>query len=105
MGVQQTIKSGSRIGQCDVVDAVFDLPAIAVILPLDTGCLIAALGRSRFVNAADCLGVCMLDGDDLLTTISQYLFIPDDGLKEPLQCPGGHILIQRNGFSVFTLHI
>jgi hypothetical protein len=62
--VQQTVESGSRISQRDVVDAVFDLPAIAIILPLDTGRLIAALGCSRFVNAADRLGACMLDGDD-----------------------------------------
>lgn len=44
-------------------------------------------------------------GDDLLAAISQLLLIPDNGFEEALQRARGNILIQSNGFGVFTLHI
>lgn len=64
--------------QGDVVDAVFNLPSIAVVLSLDTSGFIPALGGSRFVNASDRVGTCVLGGNDLLATISQHLIILDN---------------------------
>ena len=43
--------------------------------------------------------------DDLLATISQHVFIPDNRFEEPLQCSRGDVLMQGDGFGVFALHV
>ena len=91
------------IRQRHVVDAVFDFPSIAVVLPLDPGGVIAALGRSGLIDAADRLRSCVLAGHDLLAVVTQLLFIPNNGLQEPLQGSGRDALIQGDGFDVLAL--
>lgn len=52
-GIQQAIESWSRIAQSHIVDAVFDLPAIAIVLPFDARSFTSTFGGSGFVNGAD----------------------------------------------------
>jgi hypothetical protein len=105
VSVQQAIESRSGISQRYVVDAVFDLSAIAVVLSLHAGCVVTALGRPSLVNATDRLGTCVLGSNDLLTTVSQLLLIPNDRFEEPLQCSGRDLLIQRDRFHILSLHV
>lgn len=86
-----------------MVDAVLNLPSITVVLPLDAGCMPAALGRSSLVDAADRLNAGMLVGDHLLATISQLLFIPHNGFKKALQSSRGHPLVHGNRLGVLPL--
>ena len=51
-------------------DTVVVLSTIAVPLPADTDGFFAALGRTRFVDATNGLGMGMLAGDDLLASIA-----------------------------------
>ncbi len=78
------MESRRGICQSNVVDAVLDLPPIAVVLAFDAGCMVTALGRSGLVDTADSHGTRVLGGDDMLALISQLLFIPNNGLQEPL---------------------
>ena len=48
-------------------DAVVDLAATAQPLPPGTDGLVTALGRSRFIDAADSLGMGMFASDQTLT--------------------------------------
>jgi hypothetical protein len=105
LSVQQTIETRCGISHSDVVDTVLDLPSIAVVLSFDTSRLIAALSRSGFVDAPDRLRTCVIGGHDLLAAVSQFLFLPNDGLKEPLQSSGCDVLIQRDRFDVLSLHV
>jgi hypothetical protein len=68
-------------------DAVVDLSTVAIPLATDPHCLVAALGCAGLVHTTDGLRVSMVSGDDLLTTISELLFIPLDRFEETLQCP------------------
>ena len=86
-----------------MVDAVLNLPPIAVVLSLDTGRVPAAFGDARLVDAADRLRTGVLVGDHLLAAISQLAFIPNDGFQKPLQRSRGHPLIQGNGLGVLPL--
>ena len=93
------------IGDGDAVDTVFNLAAVAVVLAFDTGGVIAALGRSGFINNADRLGMSMIAGDDPLALVTRPLFIPHDGLEEPLECSRRDSLIECHRFGVFSLDI
>jgi hypothetical protein len=75
--VQQASESRRGIGQRDVVDAVLDLASIAVV--------VAALGRSRIVDAANSPGMRVVGGNELLAAISQSLLIPNHRFEKPLQ--------------------
>jgi hypothetical protein len=44
----------------------------------------AALGRARFINGADRLGMGMVFGHDLLTTVTQLFLIPLDEFEKTL---------------------
>lgn len=48
------------VGQCDIVDAVFDFTSIAVVLALHTRRVIATLGSPCFINATDRIGIGVL---------------------------------------------
>jgi hypothetical protein len=63
---------------------VLDLAHVAVPLAGGAHCVVATLGCAGFVNAADCLGVRMILGHDLLASISQLVFIPFDRFEESL---------------------
>lgn len=93
------------IRNCDVVDAVLDLAAVAVVLTLDACGVLAALGRSGLINAADRVGVGILGGDHSLATSKQPLFIPNDGFQESLQRSGGDALVECNRFGVLSWDI
>jgi hypothetical protein len=64
--------------------AVVDLAATTQPLPCGAGSMIAALGRSGFVNAADGLLVSVLTGDQSLTVIAHTQFIPLDRFHKTL---------------------
>lgn len=95
----------AAVRQRDIVDAVLDLAAVAVVLTFDAGGVFAALGGAGLINAADRLGVGMFASDDLLATVPQPLFIPNDRLQEPLQRSGSHPLVQGDRFGVLSLDI
>ena len=59
-------------------DTVIDLAATAQPLPCGTDRLVAALGRSRFIDAADRLGVAMVACHQLLALIANIGAIPLD---------------------------
>jgi hypothetical protein len=58
--------------------AVLDLAATAQPLPRGADRLLAALGRPRFINAADRVRVAMFAGHQLLTLVAHRLLIPLD---------------------------
>jgi len=66
LGVQKGIKPGGRIGQRDIVDTVFNLSAIAIVLPFDAGCFTPTLGCSGFINEANRFIAGVLGGSLLL---------------------------------------
>jgi hypothetical protein len=59
-------------------DAIIDLAATAEPLPRDANGLIAALGRSRFIEAADRLGMGVGLPDQSLALVAHATFIPLD---------------------------
>lgn len=63
---------------------VVDLAQTAIPLAGRAHRLVATLGRARLVNATDSLGVRMVFGHDLLTSISQLFFIPFNRFEESL---------------------
>ena len=65
-------------------DAVVHLAATTQPLPRGTDGLVAALGRSRFVNAADGLHVSVFAGDPLLALVPHASLIPLDRFHETL---------------------
>jgi hypothetical protein len=65
-------------------DAVVDLTATAEPLPRDANGLIAALGRARFIEAADCQGMGMRLRHDSLALVAHAAFIPLDRFQQTL---------------------
>jgi hypothetical protein len=59
-------------------DAIFDLAATAQPWPRDADGLVAALGRSRFIDATDCFRVVVVACHQLLTLVANSLFVPLD---------------------------
>jgi hypothetical protein len=59
-------------------DAVIDLTATAQPLPRGTDRLLTALGRSRFIDAAERLGVAMVARHQLLALVANSGAIPLD---------------------------
>ena len=59
-------------------DAVIDFAATAQPLPRGADGLVAALGRSRFIDAANRLGMGMVACHDLLALIAEARAIPLD---------------------------
>jgi hypothetical protein len=102
--IQQASEAGRGIRQGYAVDTVFDLPAIAVVLPFHTGRFGAALDGSRFVDATDGLWMRVFTGDNLLAAITQLLLTPHQGFEEPLERARWHLLIQGDGLGILALH-
>lgn len=67
--------------------------------------MFTALGRPGLVDAADCLGITVFLGNDSLTPISHFFFIPNDRFEEPLKGSRSNLLVQRDCFDVFALHV
>jgi hypothetical protein len=59
-------------------DAILDLAATAQPLPRGTDGLVAALGRSRFIDATDCFRVAVVVCHQLLTLVAHGLLVPLD---------------------------
>jgi hypothetical protein len=59
-------------------DTIFDLAATAQPLPRGADRLIAALGSSRFINAADRFRVAVIACHQLLALVAHGLLIPLD---------------------------
>jgi hypothetical protein len=64
--------------------AVVNLAATAEPLPTDADRMAAALGCSRFIDAADRLGVGVLACNQLLALVADAAFIPLDRFQETL---------------------
>jgi hypothetical protein len=99
------VKVSAGIGQRDVVDAVLDLAAVAVVLTLHTRGLTAALGSAGFIDHADRRGVRVFAGHQLLAAVAEPLLVPGDGLQKTLQCPRRNLLIQRDRLDILPLHV
>lgn len=65
-------------------DAVVNLAATTQPLPRGTDGIVAALGRSGFVNAADGFLMSVFTGDEALALVAHALFIPLDRFHETL---------------------
>jgi hypothetical protein len=78
LSIDQATEAGFGIGDGDVVDAVFDFSAIAVVLSLYAACMISALGRSRFINSTNGFWVRMLGGDQPLASIPKPWMVPNN---------------------------
>jgi hypothetical protein len=65
-------------------DAVVNLAATAEPLPPGPDRFDAALGRSRFIDAADGLGVGVLARDQLLALVAEARSIPLDRFQQTL---------------------
>jgi hypothetical protein len=65
-------------------DAILHFAPTAAPLPLGSGRVGAALGRSRLVDQANGLGVGVLTCHDVLATLAQSPLIPLDGFKKSL---------------------
>lgn len=65
-------------------DAVVNLAATAEPLPPDADGMVAALGRSRFIDATDRLGMGVFVGNQLLTAVADARSIPLDRFQQTL---------------------
>jgi hypothetical protein len=61
---------------------VLDLAVFTVVLTFHAGRVRAALGRSHLIDHAQCLGIGMLGGHQLLAAIAKPFFVPADGIRE-----------------------
>jgi hypothetical protein len=68
----------------DADDAVVHLAATAEPLPSDADRLVAALGRSRFIDTADRLRMGVLARDQLLAFVANAWSIPLDRFQQSL---------------------
>jgi hypothetical protein len=82
--VQQTLKAGSAVAEMHADDAVVYLAATTQPLPRGADGLHAALGRSRFVQAADGLRVSVRARDQPLALVPDAGLIPLDRFHETL---------------------
>jgi hypothetical protein len=99
------VEVGTGVGEGDGIDAVLDLAAVAVVLTLDAGRLGATLGRSRFIDHAQRLGVGVLGGHQLLAAVAKPLFVPADRFEKSLERADGHSLRQRHRLDILALHV
>jgi hypothetical protein len=65
-------------------DAVIHFAATAQPLPRGADGLLAALGRSRFIDATDCFRVAMVACHQLLTLVANGPLVPLDRFHETL---------------------
>ena len=65
-------------------NTVVNFATTAEPLPPGTDRVVAALGRSRFIKAADCLSVGVFVGNQLLALVADAAFIPLDRFQETL---------------------
>jgi hypothetical protein len=65
-------------------DTVVYFAATAKPLPRGADGLVAALGRSRLIDAADRLGVGVIAGNQLLALVADGAFIPLDRFQQTL---------------------
>lgn len=85
--------------------AVLDLAAIAVVLSLDSHRMVAALGRTGLINGTNRIGMSMLFGDNSLTSIAKFFFIPPNRFKKPLERAWLRIELKRDCFDAFSMHV
>jgi hypothetical protein len=76
--VEQALKAGDAVAQMHADDAIVDFAATAQPLPRNADRMVTALGRSRFVQAADGLWVSVFATDHLLAHVAQARLIPLD---------------------------
>jgi hypothetical protein len=82
--VQQTLKTGGAIAEMHTDHAVVYLAGTTQPLPRCADGMHSALGRSRFVKAANGLLVSMFAGDQPLAFVAHADFIPLDRFHETL---------------------
>lgn len=99
------MKAGGGVAEVNAHHTVLDFAAVPVVLPGGAHGLLAAFGRARLVHAADGFRMRVFGSHDLLTTISQLLFVPFDRFKKTLQRPRRGTEFNGHGFSIFALHI
>jgi len=84
-------------------DAVLDFAAIAVVLSLGSHRVVTTLGRTGLINATDRVGMSMFFGDDGLTSIAKFFFVPLNRFEKSLQRAWFRIEPQRDCFDAFTM--
>jgi len=89
----------------DTHHTVVDLATVSVPLPTGPHRFLATLGRPRFVHAANRVWMGVVPRHDLLTPVSQFLFIPTDRFQEALQGPRRGPESQGDGLGGLTMDI
>lgn len=84
-------------------DAIVDLATVAVVLPRGADGFAAALADAGLVHAADGLGMRVVSDHQLLTAVSQLLFIPLDRFEEALQRAGHGPEPQGHGLDILAV--
>jgi hypothetical protein len=82
--IEQTLKAGAAVAEMHADDAVVDLATTTQPLPRGADGMHAALGRSRFVKAADGLPMSVFAGNYLLAPVPDARLIPLDRFHESL---------------------
>jgi len=82
--IQQTLKARSAVAEVDADDAIVHFAEAPQPLPSGADRMAPALGRSRFVQAADGCGVSMIASDQALAHVAQFAFFPLDRFQETL---------------------
>lgn len=85
--------------------AVIDLSAVAIVLPPHAHGLAAAFGNAGLIHATNSLGMRVVASHDLLTAVSQFLFIPADRFQEALQRPRCFPKLQGDRLSRLAMHV
>lgn len=85
--------------------AVLHFAATAQPLPRYAHGLIAALGRSRFIQATNRLGVEVVADDESLALVANARFIPLDRFEQPLERSRRRAELQGDGLHGLTTQI
>jgi hypothetical protein len=80
--LKQTVEVAGRLVDRDVIDAALDLASVSVALTFDASSVNAAFGGSSLVDATDGVDVGVLRGDDMLASVTQFFFIPNNRFKD-----------------------
>jgi hypothetical protein len=86
-------------------DAVVNLAATSQPLPGGAHGMAAALGSSRFIQAADRFGMSVLLSYQTLAVVAHTHLVPLDRFHETLYSAGRLAKLQSDGFDIFALQV
>ena len=87
LSVQQGVEIRRGVTEVNANNAVFEFAHRPAVLTLDTGGLVAFLGKTGLIDHADAVWVRMTPGNVLLQAVAQGLVIPAKQAEELLKIP------------------